>query len=289
MPLGAALLGVRLLTRAQRSVNVNNGLFTVMRTLFVTSTNRELFRAYAHHFFTTFPHREYDLVVYTEDQDHSWIPHWVKHTHHIPTEDPEIWRRRTELQQTESATDYRSTPSRWVPKVATLRLAVHTYSLWTDLYSATAWIDADCVFSKAMPTNERFTLQMRRYAKPILIHNRTHAQMPYPESGFIWFDSQSYMPGVREWDSTYPHAPTLAVNLLREKWLDNAILVKQAGHDAYQWGEILTKTPLLRNYWGDLSGPYHHKPHPQRNSVTAAYWTHRKGKAKHTKSTNSTG
>ena len=280
MPLGAALLGVRLLTRAQRSVNVN-GLFTVMRTLFVTSTNRELFRAYAHHFFDTFPHRHYDLVVYTEDTVTDWIPHWVKRIHHIPTEDPEIWRRRTELQCTESAVDYRSTPSRWVPKVATLRLAVHTYSLWTDCYSAVAWIDADCVFNKAMPANERFTQQMRAHAKPILIHNRTNQIMPYPESGFIWFDSESYMPGVREWDSTYPHAPTLAVNLLRDAWLDPAILTAQAGHDAYQWGEILN-TPKLRSYWGDLSGPYHYKPHPQRHSTVGAYWTHRKGAAKYT-------
>ena len=121
---------------------------------------------------------------------------------------------------------------------------------------------------------------MSAYNKPIVMHDRTHRLINYPETGFIWTNSHVYMPGVNEYVSIYPHAPTYMVNLLYDAFLSDAVEQTNAGHDAYQIG-MLMRGPLSK-YFGNCSQEGIHKPHPQRYGVTKSWWVHNKGKAKYT-------
>ena len=249
-----------------------------MSSLFITSANRMLYEHYGHSFFNTFPKTQYDLVVYTEDTEVDWCPDWVQSINHWPTESPELFRRMNELQKTCTNPDYRNQPYRWCHKVAALRLGITLYSLY-KAYDSITWIDFDTVFMD-MPNPTHYHNIMSGYDKPIVMHDRTHALIDYPETGFIWTNSKSYMPGVNEYVSIYPHAPTYMVNLLYEAFMGDAVKVLNQGHDAYQIGTIM-RGPLKR-YFGNCSKSGIDKPHPQRWGATAKWWVHNKGKAKYT-------
>ncbi len=249
-----------------------------MSSLFITSANEQLYEDYGYSFFHTFPKKQYDLIVYTEDTNMSWCPAWVKAINHWPTESPELFRRMNELKTSHTSSDYRNQPWRWCHKVAALRLGITLYSLY-KAYDSITWIDFDTTFVN-MPNPTEYHNVMSAYNKPIVMHDRTHRLINYPETGFIWTNSHVYMPGVNEYVSIYPHAPTYMVNLLYDAFLSDAVEQTNAGHDAYQIG-MLMRGPLSK-YFGNCSQEGIHKPHPQRYGVTKSWWVHNKGKAKYT-------
>ena len=175
------------------------------KTLVITSTNRELYQAYAHRFVDTFPKHHLDLKIYSEDTGFEFKTTFL----HIHRE----FQARNEHRQVRS---YKYDGVRFCYKVYAISQALEDYAY--DNYTRLLWIDGDTVFHKEI-SEEWITKHLYKEDTVMGYAGRSNY---YSECGLLLFNllhpkTRSYINTVRNYYDT-----------------DNLYLLPEQ-HDSYIW------------------------------------------------------
>lgn len=176
----------------------------IHKTLVVTALNGELYQAYAHRFWDTFPHEHLDLRVYSEEM---LLP--IRTTHlHLADDFVSRNGHRTH-------TSYKHDAVRFCYKVYAIAQALDDYA---ENYTRLLWIDADTVFHKAI-TEDWITENLYTQDSIMGYAGRTRY---YSECGLLLFNlehpkTRAYIGTVRRYYDT-----------------DNLYLLPEQ-HDSYIW------------------------------------------------------
>ena len=198
------------------------------KTLVVTSTNRELYSAYAHRFWNTFPHTNLDLAVYSEDYG---LPCKSTHLH--------LQADFVERNSFRPVTSYKYDSVRFCYKPYTIAQALEDYA---HAYDRLLWIDADTVFHKEIDED---WITKHLYKEDTLLSYAGRINY-YSETGILLFNL------------LHPNT-TNYINSVRNLYDNDLIYLLKEWHDSYVWDAVRQQYEARGNRFYNIAEHITHK------------------------------
>lgn len=179
----------------------------IHKTLAITTFNKELYSAYAHRFVETFPHRDLDLKIYSEDTAFEFKTTFL----HLPKEFVERNSHRT-------IRSYKNDAVRFCYKPYAIAQCLGD---WAYKYTRLLWIDADTRFHKRITED---WIDEHLYKESALM---TYMGRPnyYSETGLLLFNLE------------HPECHNY-INTVRNYYDTDNIYLLPEQHDSYVWDYV---------------------------------------------------
>ena len=199
------------------------------QTLVVTSFNRKLYTEYAHRFWDTFPHDNFDLAVYSEDELT------------IPYTPLELHTQFVERNKHKPVRGFKYDAVRFCYKPYSIAQSVEDYA--HKEYERILWIDADTVFLE--PVDEKWIDHNLDKIGSVMTYMGRHNY--YSETGLLLFNLRT------------PHTKDYILDV-KHLYDSNTLYALDEQHDSFIWDHVRTQYEQKGYKFNDVGITEHKVP-----------------------------